>query len=290
MSDLTDREKSVVQSFPEGMPRYVEGVPDSALRELFERGRSDASFRSRYPSLFSAPITDKWEPDNAALYFLSSEGSAAPSRTVLEAAFRETDVTPGEVGDEVLRELRIDADSLDALESADIGYQSHQWWGISDLSRYPFIGDDEQILPGRIASIDGEEPSEPLDAWDPSENLVSDMDWAELDDDMKRHRLREETRDSLDAAGYGDEINVDARADGTIVLQDAESNETRRVDVGGDVNETADAIAGGDSEPENNDREQNSSPGGGADGLGQVGGIMLVAAIATAVYYGVTQL
>jgi hypothetical protein len=117
-------------------------------------------------------------------------------------------------------------------------------------------------------------------------------------DRRTRRSLREQLDQTLEAEGYDpDEWNTDARADGTLILQDPETNKTKTIEPDSGESGIDSAVesldSSSDSSTSDSDStggEQDSSPGGGADGLGQVGGIMLVAAIATAVYYGVTQL
>ena len=118
----------------------------------------------------------------------------------------------------------------------------------------------------------------------------------------EERETRRDLRDSLDSAleaeGYDpDRWNTDARADGTLILQDPETNKTKTIEPDSGESGIDSAVesldSSSDSSTSDSDStggEQNSSPSGGADDLGQVGGIMLVAAIATAVYYGVTQL
>ena len=116
--------------------------------------------------------------------------------------------------------------------------------------------------------------------------------------DTTKRDLREAFREKLEAADGidADEWNTDVRTDGTLILQDPETDKTKTIEpdsgesgIDSAVESLASSSDSSTSDSDSTGGEQDSSPGGGADGLGQIGGIMLVAVIATAVYYGVTQ-
>jgi len=102
-----------------------------------------------------------------------------------------------------------------------------------------------------------------------------------------RRELRNSLDSALEAEGYDpSEWNTDARADGTLILQDPETNRTRTIEAGDDLDSTVDSF-GGDS-----DVQPESDGGGsgeqGGDGLDRraIGAGLIVAAAAA---YGVLQ-
>jgi len=107
-------------------------------------------------------------------------------------------------------------------------------------------------------------------------------------DSRTRRSLREQLDQTLEAEGYDPEAwNTDARADGTLILQDPETNRTRTIEAGDDLDTTVDSFGGdSDVQPESDDGSRQSGSGG--DGLDRraIGAAAIVAAAAA---YGVTQ-
>jgi len=109
----------------------------------------------------------------------------------------------------------------------------------------------------------------------------------EQQDRQTRRELRNQLDSAVESAGYDDdEWNTGARADGTLILQDPETNRTRTIEAGDDLDSTVDSFGGdSDVQPESDD---GSEQGGSGDGLDRraIGAGLIVAAAAA---YGVTQ-
>jgi hypothetical protein len=211
-----------------------------------------------------------------------------PSKEAIVKAIEEDKISP----DEVYRLLREEG-VLSEGEAGKLLIHPHGGPEVRnfDSSDAEAIADDWGGEPSDLPFIDG-------DAIDASRLLGYGGPDPDVLARRRRRRLRQDLDDALEAEGYDpDEWNTDARADGTLILQDPETNKTKTIEPDSGESGIDSAVesldSSSDSSTSDSDStggEQDSSPGGGADGLGQVGGIMLVAAIATAVYYGVTQL
>jgi len=130
-----------------------------------------------------------------------------------------------------------------------------------------------------VSVPDGTEPTEPEPEQTAEERAA------------ERRQLRESLDETIEAEGYNpDEWNTDARSDGTLILQDPETNRTRTIEAGDDLGATVDSLGGdSDVQPESDSgSEQGGSSGSGGDGLDRraIGAGLIVAAAAA---YGVLQ-
>jgi len=113
----------------------------------------------------------------------------------------------------------------------------------------------------------------------------------ELAENAADRQTRRELRNSLDSAleaeGYdADRWNTDARADGTLILQDPETNRTRTIEAGDDLDSTVDSFGGdSDVQPESDDGGSGEQGGDGLDRRAIGAGLIVAAAAA----YGVLQ-
>jgi len=106
-------------------------------------------------------------------------------------------------------------------------------------------------------------------------------------DSRTRRELRNQLDSALESAGYDDdEWNTGARADGTLILQDPETNRTRTIEAGDDLDSTVDSFGGdSDVQPESDDGGSGEQGGGGLDRRAIGAGLIVAAAAA----YGVLQ-
>jgi len=127
-----------------------------------------------------------------------------------------------------------------------------------------------------------------LDQWsEPAENR---------EERQARRQTRDAARDAAEAAGIDlDEFDVAAAygpdADpGTVVIQDKDTNQTRRIDPDEDLGDAIDQQTdGGSFEPTSSSSSNDAtSPGTSVDDLGG-GRLAAIAAIGAAILYGVTQ-
>jgi len=180
-------------------------------------------------------------------------------------------VSAGNIGAEILQAAGVQE------PDASTDYQAvADRFGV-DADTLPFINDGV-VDPGRIGNWQGQTT-------------------AAARQKRRRSEAREEAKSIAEEAGLSlEEYAIDATADGDVTIKNRDTNRTRTIEPDAEESGIDSAVesldSSSDSSTSDSDStggEQDSSPGGESDGLGQVGGIMLVAAIATAVYYGVTQ-
>jgi hypothetical protein len=129
-------------------------------------------------------------------------------------------------------------------------------------------------VPG-VSVPDGTEPTEPEPEQTAEERAA------------ERRQLRESLDETIEAEGYNpDEWNTDARSDGTLILQDPETNRTRTIEAGDDLDSTVDSFGGdSDVQPESDDGGSGEQGGDGLDRRAIGAGLIVAAAAA----YGVLQ-
>ena len=180
-------------------------------------------------------------------------------------------VSAGDIGAEILQAAGVQE------PDASTDYQAVADRFNVDVDTLPFINDGV-VDPGRIGNWQGQTT-------------------AAARRKRRRSEAREEAKSIAEEAGLSlEEYAIDATADGVVTIQDRDTNRTRTIDPDSGESGIDSAVesldSSSDSSTSDSDStggEQDSSPGGESEGLGQIGGTMLVAAIATAVYYGVTQ-
>jgi len=109
-------------------------------------------------------------------------------------------------------------------------------------------------------------------------------------DARARRQNREAAREAAESADVDlNEFGTDARADGTIVLQDRDTGRTRTIDPDEDLGDAIDQQTdGGSFEPTSSSSNDARSPRPSVDDLGG-GRLAAIAAIGAAILYGVTQ-
>jgi hypothetical protein len=106
----------------------------------------------------------------------------------------------------------------------------------------------------------------------------------------QRRETREAARDAAEDAGVDlEEFGIDARADGEVIVQDRDTNQTRTIDPDEDLGDAiADQTDGGSFEPTSSSSTDTTSNVPSVDDLGG-GRLAAIVAIGAAVLYGVTQ-
>jgi len=267
---------------PQGDFEIIERSDSFEIRPRDPEYRDDAGFTLSKAGGVGPSVLDSEQPDAADLdpYQIDSPELA---RTVLNET--EVRVTGGDLA---TLEAAIESDNPDRTFTSAGGGTTH-------ISAYE-SGARENLQAGvEFDTSDGDGVVErfvkALRVADVSEGGVdpeTDTGLVEAAEDRDTRRaLRERLDSALEAEGYDPgEWNTDARADGTLILQDPETNRTRTIGAGDDLDSTVDSF-GGDSDV------QPESDGGsgeqGGDGLDRraIGAGLIVAAAAA---YGVTQL
>jgi len=202
-------------------------------------------------------------------------------------------------GAEALRDVRAETQGAASdLSLAEIRQLAREGTSVSVGDRFTLNLDGEGavVFPSQAEASDFWDAVDLLSE-DAATRLTADAlgDAPDLAERMaeRRDRIdnREAARDAAEAAGVDvEEFNIDARADGTVVLQDRDTNQTRTIDPDEDLGDAINQQTDGDSfEPTSSSSSNDAtSPGPSVDDLG---GSRVAAAVAlgAAILFGMTQ-